>query len=322
MQLVSHVNRVAVIIPVYHARFLSAALESVFLQSRQPDEVIVVNDGSPDQESLHQAVAPYGPRIRMIEQPNQGAGAARNAGVQAASADLVALLDADDRWLPHFLREQLSAFDDYPHMDLSYTDGLYIGDTPLAGRTFMSACPSQRTVTFARLLAQECTVLLSSVVARRDALLRAGLFDPTLRRGQDFDLWLRMARRGARIGCLHRVLVLRREHAANLSGSAIDEIERPLAVLRKALATMPMLDDERAIACRRVRQLEGALAREQGKALLREGDVDAARRAFAAARHGARTWKVRAAEIALRLAPQLVRRVYLARTATAESWAR
>jgi glycosyltransferase involved in cell wall biosynthesis len=318
---VSHTSRVAVIIPVYHARFLAAALESVFAQSRLPDEVIVVNDGSPDEGILRRALVPYRPRVRLIEQPNQGPAAARNTGVNASTADLIALLDADDRWLPHFLREQVTALECDPQLDLSYTDGLYVGDTPLAGRTFMSTCPSDGAATFERLLAQQCTVLLSSVVARRSALVRAGLFDATLRRGQDFDMWLRMARLGSRIGYLRRVLVLRRQHRDNLSGTAVDEIERPLAVLRKTLTTMPLRDEEREIACRRVRQLEGALATERGKALLRDGDFEAARNAFAAA-HGARTWKLHAARIALRLAPQLVRRVYLARAATAASWAR
>src|SRR5262245_2734560 len=99
--------RVAVIVPVYSARYLSEALESIFFQSRLPDEVIVIDDGSPDQGALESALAQFGDRIRLLRQPNQGAGAARNAGILASSAELVALLDADDRWLPDFLSEQV-----------------------------------------------------------------------------------------------------------------------------------------------------------------------------------------------------------------------
>ena len=308
--------RVAVVIPVYHARYLAAALESVFGQSRPADEVIVVNDGAPDQSTLRQALASCRGPVRVIDQSNQGAGAARNRGIRASTADLIALLDADDRWLPHFLREQVRAFGDDARLDLSYTDGLYVGDTPLAGKTFMSTCPSRGHVTFERLLSQQCTVLLSAVVARRRAMVDAGLFDPTLRRGQDFDLWLRMAQRGARIGYLRKVLMLRREHQNNLSGSIIDEIERPLNVLRKTLATMPLQDGERRIATRRVRVLEAALAREQGKLLLRNGDFEAAQQAFDAAREGLHACKLHATRLGLRLAPHLVRRVYLARAAS------
>jgi glycosyltransferase involved in cell wall biosynthesis len=312
--------RVAVIIPVYDARFLDAALESVFFQSRVPDEVIVVDDGSPDADAVARAAAPYGARVTLLRQTNQGAGAARNAGIRAATTDLVALLDADDRWLPHFLREQLRTFADDPTIDLSYTDGIYIGQTPLAGLSFMSLCPSHAPVTLERLLAQECTVLLSGVMARRRAMLDAELFDSALRRGQDFDLWLRMARRGARITFVRWPLVLRREHDANLSGTAIDEIERPIAVLRKTLETMRLHARERQVAERRLGVLETALARERGKQLLRAGDFRAARRAFAEARRqGPRAWKLQAARLGLRIAPQLVRRLYLARLASATS---
>src|SRR5690349_16349253 len=136
-------SRIAVVVPVYHARFLAAALESVFNQSRPADEVIVVNDGSPDESAVRDALLPYGSRVRLINQPNQGAGAARNRGILEATADLIALLDADDRWLPEFLREQTMAFADDPQLDLCYTDGRYFGDTRLAGRTFMSTCPSR-----------------------------------------------------------------------------------------------------------------------------------------------------------------------------------
>jgi glycosyltransferase involved in cell wall biosynthesis len=311
--------RIAVIVPVYHARFLAAALESVFGQSHLPDEVIVINDGSPEEGLVRRALVPYARHVRLIEQTNQGAGAARNAGIHAATADLIALLDADDRWLPHFLREQVMAFADSPRLDVSYTDGLYIGDTPLAGRTFSSTCGSRPPITFERLLAQQCTVLLSAVVARRRSLIDAGAFDRELRRGQDFDLWLRVARRGGRIDYLPRVLVLRREHRDNLSGNTIDAVERPLTVLRKTLATMPLRDHERAIACGRVRELEAALARERGKVLLGNGDFDAARQAFEAACAGVHAWKLHAARLGLRLAPQLVRRLYLSRAASAAS---
>src|SRR5688500_14438702 len=92
---------VAVVIPVYRARYLAEALESVFFQSRPANEVIVIDDGSPDQNELRHAIAPYGRAVTLVRQFNQGAAAARNRGLRATSADLVAFLDADDRWLPH-----------------------------------------------------------------------------------------------------------------------------------------------------------------------------------------------------------------------------
>jgi glycosyltransferase involved in cell wall biosynthesis len=312
-------GRVAVIVPVYRATFLAAALDSVFVQSRQPDEVIVVDDGSPDQVELTDAIARYEKRLVLLQQTNQGAGAARNFGLQATSAEFIGLLDADDRWHPEFLAQQMAALRTSPDLDLVYSDGLFIGQSLLAGRTFMSTCPSVEDVTLERLLSQECTVLLSAVVARRAAMMAVGGFDETLRRGQDFDLWLRMARNGARLRSRRVVLAYRRVHDDNLSGNAISEVERPLRVFRKTLSTMRLTEHERGIAQRRVRLLTAALARERGKELLRRGDFPAARRAFDEARRGLLAWKLHAAALGLRIAPHLVRRLYLSRAASSPS---
>jgi glycosyltransferase involved in cell wall biosynthesis len=305
----------SVVIPVYRAIYLADALASVFGQTRLPDEVIVVDDGSPDRRELETAIAPYASRVRLLAQANAGAGAARNKGLAATSAELVALLDADDRWLPRFLERQVAAISAAPGIDLIYSDGLFIGQSPLSGRTFTSACPSSAHVTFEQLLSQQSTVLLSAVVARRAAMLAVGGFDESLRRGQDFDLWLRMARNGAVIRWSSDVLALRRMHADNLSGDAITELERPLTVFSKTVATMNLSPRELAIATTRVRVLKAGLARERGKDMLRRGDIAAARSAFDEARAGLHAWKLHAAAVGLRIAPHLVRRFYLSRAA-------
>jgi len=306
--------RVAAVIPVFRAGFLAEALRSVFEQRRQPDEVFVIDDGSPDQDDLARAIEPYRDRISLIHQPNQGAAAARNRGIEASTADYVALLDADDVWLPNFLEEQLALLTAQPAVDLVYSDGIVTGSTRLAGQRFMVSCPSHGDVTLEALLAQHCTVLLSAVVARRTALLDAGLFDLAIKRGQDFDLWLRMVNRGAQVTYQRKVLVIRRVHDDNLSGTALNEQERPLRVLEKTLRTMPLSERERAVAERRVRYLRGALAREYGKELLRREDYPGARREFARACRNNFSWKLHAALVGLRIAPQLLRRLYLRRT--------
>ncbi len=315
-------GRVAVIIPVYHAAYFGEALTSVVTQSQPPDEIIVIDDGSPDPGAIADAAARHPQRVTLLRQENKGAGAARNAGMRATEAEFVALLDADDRWLPGFLSSQLAALAASPHLDLVYADGLFVGRSPLAGRTFLSTCPSVAEVTFERLLSQECTVLLSSVVARRTTIVAAGGFDESLRRGQDFDLWLRLARGGATMRSRPDVLVHRRVHDDNLSGNAIAELERPLRVFDKTIRTMPLSDGELQIIEERVRLLRAALARERGKAMLRSGDFPAARRAFDEARRELHAWKLHAMALGLRLAPQLVRWLYLSRLASSPSWAR
>src|SRR5687767_6191496 len=93
-------NRVAVIIPVYAAAFLDEALASVVGQVRPADQIIVIDDGSPDPAAVQQAVSRWPGRITLLRQANAGAAAARNAGIAAAGAEWVTFLDADDRWLP------------------------------------------------------------------------------------------------------------------------------------------------------------------------------------------------------------------------------
>jgi glycosyltransferase involved in cell wall biosynthesis len=308
---------VAVIIPVYRAAFLTDALQSVFNQTRVPDEVIVIDDGSPDHQLLNAALRAYGSRLKLIRQSNAGAAAARNAGLRATAADFVAFLDADDRWLPDFLERQLALLASNPNLDLVYADATVIGDTPDVGTTFMTMCPSRGEVTLRSLLAQECNILTSTVVVRRRVVAAAGYFDVALRRGQDFDLWLRLVSRGARVDYRDAVLAVRRLHGHNLSGTRLNELERALHVFSKAIAVLPLTTDERATASDRVRALEGELAREHGKARLASGDFSGAMRFLEQASNVLPSWKLKLARLALKVAPQLLRRVYLARTAAA-----
>lgn len=110
----SAVPKVSVIIPLYNkAPYIKRALDSVFAQTVQDFEVIVVNDGSKD--GGEKIVEEYGDsRIHLINQENQGVSAARNHGVDAARAELVAFLDADDEWLPEFLETILRLREKWP----------------------------------------------------------------------------------------------------------------------------------------------------------------------------------------------------------------
>lgn len=99
---------VSVVIPCYNAApFLRETLDSVLKQTCPALEVIVVDDGSTDDSGAIACL--YGPPVRVIRQENQGESVARNRGMDEAQGEWVALLDADDRWLPHKLERQLAA---------------------------------------------------------------------------------------------------------------------------------------------------------------------------------------------------------------------
>src|SRR5688500_16843212 len=96
----SQIPLVSVIIPTYNAaEFIGETLDSVFAQTFKNFEVIVINDGSSDNVQLEQVLQRYPVNLHYIKQDNQGAAAARNAGLHAATGEFVAFLDADDTWV-------------------------------------------------------------------------------------------------------------------------------------------------------------------------------------------------------------------------------
>ena len=309
-------DTVAVVIPVYRALYLETALDSVFSQTRPADDVILVDDGSPDQDVLDRVRRRWHGRLRIMSQPNAGAAGARNTGILNTDADLVAFLDADDCWACTYLDLQLQVLASRPECDVVYADAIYTGTTRLAGRRFMELCPSQGEVTATALLGLECQVPLSASVARRRVLRANGLFDPSLRRGHDFDLWLRLALKGVRFAWHALPLMFYRVHADNLSGSSVAQLERALTVFRRALL-LPLSDGERATAMRQIERFDEELAIERGKEMLERGDFNGAREALMAVQQRTARWKITAALIGLHVAPELVRRAYVKRAAAA-----
>ena len=303
---------VSVVIPAYRsAGYIADTLASVFNQTHADLEVIVINDGSPDTADLVAALAPWRDRIVYLEQENAGAGAARNAGLAVARGEHVAFLDADDRWLPGFLESQLRYLREHPECEMVYADARLTGDTPLAGRTFMETTPSQGPVTFRSLLAQDCTVLTSSVVVRRGVVDAAGRFDVSLRRGQDFDLWLRLAHRGTNIAYQREPLIERIVRADGLSADPVTELERAMRVLNGIQTKLPLEPSDRGMLQRRVTALGAALELERGKRCLRAGQFEPARRHFQRSMAFEPQWKLRLVLAVMTIAPRMFQRAYM-----------
>jgi hypothetical protein len=151
--------------------------------------------------------------------------------------------------------------------------------------------------------------MLSTVVVRRAPLVEAGLFDEGLRRGQDFELWLRLALRGMPMRFQQAVLAERRVRADGLSGDAVAEIQRALNVLDR-FGRSHVLDHEARTALRiRMMALVDRLEIEQAKLRIVEGNFAAAGYHLNAARE--RPWKLRLALVALQVAPRLLRGAYI-----------
>jgi glycosyltransferase involved in cell wall biosynthesis len=305
---------VSVIVPAYNAAgFIAEALDSVFAQSFADLEVIVVNDGSPDTTDLERVLQAYRGRIVYLVQENRGPSGARNRAIREARGEYVALLDSDDVWLPAFLSEQLAAFHSDPSIDLVYSNAELFGDSPLSGRTFMELTPSRGPVTLEALLSFRCMVATSTVVARRQRLIDAGLFDEGFTHSEDFDLWLRVVAGGGRITYTDRVLMRHRMHRQSLAASDVRLFAGQIAVMKKARETLDLAPALRAVLDARLRQSEANLALEAGRAALIAGDFPAAREHLAAANRELRDLRIRLTMTGLSVAPALVRRVLLAR---------
>jgi glycosyltransferase involved in cell wall biosynthesis len=264
--------KVSVIMPAYNvAQYIAEALDSVFDQTFTDFEVIVVNDGSPDTEDLERVLAPYLDRIVYAKQTNGGVSSARNTAVRLASAPYIAQLDPDDTWLPNYLEVQMGLIDSDPGLDVLYPNTVVFGESADSGLTGMQLSPSEGDVEFESLISQKCTVL-ACVVARRETLIRAGLFDESLRSSEDFDMWLRISKMGGRISYHRKVLARYRRRSDSLSANPIPMYESILQVLGKWEGARDLSARERQVLSEAISQFEADLDFSRGKKAFFAGD--------------------------------------------------
>ena len=254
------------IVPVHagadHPLYLDQALAAVLGQQPPPDEVIVVDDGSPEPIAL----APeYADRCRLIRLEHRaGPGAARDAALKLLRTDLVALADADDVWCAGKLAAQLGALERAPDAALCYGTAEIIGadGTPTGERWETPARLSPQA------LYEHNPIPTSSVVARRRALLGAGGFSgPML--CEDWALWLRMIERDEHFVLEPRARIRYRRHTggatadiAALAAAALHVHELHADVVDEALARRVQAGDLVALARGRVRERRYGDARE------------------------------------------------------------
>lgn len=188
---------VDVLIPVRDgARFLRACLDSVFAQTLPPRAIIVVDDGSIDETP--DILADYAAgraNLQVIRSAPFGVSHARNLALEASRAPFVAFLDSDDVWHPDKLAKQMALFAaDRPKLGFVHCAYFCIDECGRRVATRVVA-PRKRGDVFADLLqGYGVAGSASAVVARRDLVAAAGGFDESLFHGEDWDLWIRMAK--------------------------------------------------------------------------------------------------------------------------------
>jgi len=210
--------RVSVIVPTYNqADFLAEAIASVRAQTITDWEMIVVNNQSTD-HTLQVVERFADDRISVVELQNGGVIArARNRGLALARGPLIAFLDSDDCWYPEKLERCLKCMHDdvdlVCHAEVWTRNGQPIKDVHYG---------PEASAQFHSLLYKGNCISTSAVVARRDVVREAGGFseDRSVITAEDYDLWLKLSRRGARFRFLPELLGEYRLHDASASGSS------------------------------------------------------------------------------------------------------
>lgn len=304
-----HSPAVSVIIPAYNVTaFIADALDSLRAQTFRDFETIVVNDGCPDSANLERVLEPYRGEIVYIRQENQGLAGARNTAIKAARAPLVALLDSDDAWEPDYLEVQTRFLAEHPQTDVVSPNAWFVGETLFPGKTMADFFPPRGEVSFRSLVARENHIFVG-VTARREAILRAGLFDPDLRSAEDLDMWLRMAHGGARFAYHNRPLVRYRARPDSLSNDPIWITTHVLQVYRKLSETLDLNAEDRACLENAIRREEANLDFYLGKKALYAGRNQEARERLGRANRVLGSRKVTFALLALRIAPGLLHKL-------------
>jgi glycosyltransferase involved in cell wall biosynthesis len=297
--------RVSVIIPAYNTALLIAnCLDSVFSQTFHDFEVIVVNDGSPDTAQLEEVLRPYREKIVYVLQQNKRAAGARNTAIHKARGEFLAFLDSDDSWLPDHLASQMELFVKDPGLDMVYADALLISDAPRQ-KSFMEKCPSEGPASFEALVVERCQIPVSTVVVRKAAIVKAGLFDESLARCDDYDMWLRTAFFRAKMTYCRKVqarLFLGRPDSLGQSRTKMTEAY--WRILEKAAQTLPLSGEQRKLVCHRTTEIRARHLLEEGKLQLLQRHPEKARELFAEANLHLRMLKIRIAIWGLQLAPQ------------------
>lgn len=284
-------NSVSVVIPAFNAAgYIREALGSVSSQDWPADEVIIVNDGSTDMD--YRCLA--GGNVRVVTQENKGVSAARNTGYRHATGDYIAILDADDVWVPGKLRSQMSYLRDNPDCDAIFTDGVFWDGVEKHARRIpatanvrglnyeeflLGIVVAPSPVAAKRSIWQMFGIIVapSTMVVKRRIWQMVGGFDEGMRYGEDQDFYLRLAHK-FRVAKLEAEGVLYRRHpgSATQSSQALQGTNHHAEVLYRAIHRGQAQDVDQAKLKRRLAQLHLL----HGYAHYWYGDRDIARRQF------------------------------------------
>jgi glycosyltransferase involved in cell wall biosynthesis len=268
----------SVIVAAHQAELtIVEAVESALAQTLPPREVIVCDDGSTDGTS--EALARYGERIVLLRQDQGGEAAAKNAAARVARGDFVAILDADDVYLPERLEAMGLLAAERPDLDILTTDALIEMDGQFARRCyehgFSFAVEDQRSAILMT------NFIFGLAAVRRSRLEAIGGFDESIRYTTDWDLWLRLILDGSLAGVVMEPLARYRLQHGSLSSQRARMLVGRLQTLHKVDSRNDLSGLERGVLARSIARHERLLRVAEAREALLERRPDRRRRAIA-----------------------------------------
>ncbi len=235
---VTGAHKVSVIMPAYNGeKYIAAAMRSVLAQTYEDLELIVVDDGSSDRTSeIVRGIEAADERVVYIFQTNAGQGNARNTGIKSARGELIAFLDQDDLWIEAKLERQLEALKE-TKADVVFSGSFVFHDDNVTDETMPWDTLRGRfdgATMFPLLFLFDRIPMLSAMV-RKDCLHKVGLLEEDRRyqNCDDYDLWLKLAQRGATFFGLDEHLVRYRIHGEQASQSVVKMLRTQIVLMEK-----------------------------------------------------------------------------------------
>jgi len=219
---------VSVVIPTYNReKIVTTAIESVLAQTWRSYEIIILDDGSTD--NTREAVLSYGEKIKYFSPDNRGIAGARNGGMRHGAGGCIAFLDSDDYWKPEKLERQMALFKEHPEYGMVACQCASVqadGTCREKNRPGISGWVLEA-------LFRKNFIRTSSAVITRQCLERVGYFDESLREGEEYDYWLRVAA-AFPVGFINQPLAVYVDNPGGMSTDSLAGRLHRLRVLEKA----------------------------------------------------------------------------------------
>lgn len=211
---------VSVIIPTFNCEsYIAETINSVLNQDYASIELIIIDDGSTDK--TRHIISDYKDKLKLITQNNSGVCVARNRGIKEAAGQFICLMDHDDYWFPDKISRQVAEFLSHPEIGIVYSnftlwksnsDGTFVSPDTFGNQLINDEIDDHYSGWIYHLLLLDCWVLTSTAMIRAEVFDECGVFDENLPYSEDWDLWLRAARKYPFLK-LHRSTTLYRQHS-------------------------------------------------------------------------------------------------------------